>query len=84
MKTTKFEFENSIIDSPEKRKNDLARWNWAKKTFGKPGMTKRWFCRTYISKTHHYGKNLVHKDLREVFYFKNAKDATLFALRWSR
>jgi hypothetical protein len=73
--TVKFSFNRSYFDNDIKL--SLTRSKWTKKTFGQPGVKYSWFTRTYVVPTN-FGIN----DLREVFYFKNEKDAVLFALRW--
>jgi hypothetical protein len=75
--TVKFSFNRRYFDA-DFNTASLDRLKWTKKTFGQPGVRYSWFTRTYVVPT-----NLGINDLKEVYYFKREKDATLFSLRWS-
>ena len=81
MMTVKFSFHRRYLDVVNYEKDSRAsieREKWTEKTFGKPGVSHTWFRRTYAVPT-----QLGINDLREVYYFKREKDATMFMLRWA-
>ncbi len=73
-----FHYRYLDVDYEQKSKIRYQRLKWAKETFGPTGVNRSWFVRTYATPTN-YGIN----DLRDVFYFKDEKYATLFCLRWT-
>ena len=77
--TVKFSFYQKYLDVNYKSEfqKKIEREKWSQKTFGKPGVSHNWFKRTYAIPT-----QLGINDLREVYYFKKEKDATMFALKW--
>ena len=77
----KFSFYRRYLDIVNYEKDfhaSIEREKWTESIFGKPGVTRTWFKRTYAVPT-----QLGINDLRETYYFKREKDATMFSLRWS-